>query len=98
MKLHFTPSELAWLNYHVDRVIVLTAKRSEPKSELMARTAARMRYKFTPNAQTVYLNGNERALLVTLCGYRAAHMPDNPLSVEEAPVVRGILTKLGGQS
>lgn len=91
MKLTFDPNQCQYLH----RLVQALAKM--PEEPEISRVAHKLRYKFTPSQSPTlaYLNGRDRALLISLMQYRIERITE--LS-NEYPVVSGILTKLRGQA
>lgn len=89
MKFSFTPDELTWLHGVVDRLIHISAKSALPE---VANKAAKMRYKFAPNALHVFLNTEERKALSRLVSHRLEALGPTSISTEY-----GLLTSLKGK-
>lgn len=90
MKFTFETTQLAYLN------LVVSALADMPSAPLDAQKVLRkMKYKFTPNASLVFLNGRERKLLDEVLVYRAGQLKHMELYDGEYQLIEGIAGRLG---
>lgn len=88
MKVAFTQPELAWLNDKTNKLMRVCAGTNNVP---LQRVAAKMRYKFTPNASVCYLTQKESAALFALVEARVVELePQGP----EALMMKEIVRKL----
>jgi hypothetical protein len=93
MKLVFNEAELAWLH---ETALAIGATAFNMKNTEMARLAGRIRYKFTPNAAAVFLNGKERRLVLDVVSYAKERAQGLEVLSPDRAVMDSIETKLKG--
>lgn len=91
MKFTFRPEETAWLHEFINQVLIMSKSREDFAP--MARTAAKMRYKFHGLPKLVYLGGKERALLSSMIDYRIERM-ETDLTNPERTLLKELRAKL----
>jgi hypothetical protein len=91
MKIVFDAAELTWLHEFVNQTLMVARGREDFAP--LARTAAKMRYKFHGIPSYVNLTGKERALLSEMIDYRLGSLRGDLMSVE-APLLKQIRERL----
>jgi hypothetical protein len=95
MKLTFTEQECTWLSAMVAALAVL-AGRDFKRDPGVARTAHKMKYKFSGRPNYVWLGRKERELLESAANYRLAKLESTAEGVltKEVETLRPLVTKL----
>lgn len=93
MKIIFTNHELQYLREKIEVILHLMRKAKEVNL-LEVRAAAKMRYKFTPNANNSYLGNKERNLLLDILTYRQNMLVNMADINNEFNIVQSLLEKL----
>lgn len=93
MRFTFTAKELEFLHAYTQRTLFVASARREDDGGALLRLVSKMKYKFTPNATTVYLTANERKAARALVDYALRDATE--LDVGEIPdMLRGLQEKL----
>ena len=94
MKIVFAPKELEWLNATTLSLSAVAARRRDDDDGKLMRLAAKMKYKFTPNASYVNLTGRERDLVLDIVRYAKTQLTGLNAVGEEAEVLSSIEGKV----
>ena len=93
MRIAFTPEELKYLSDNVNKVLAVVRHRDITSG--LARTVAKMRYKFSPNAAITFLTQKERAFLLDLLSYRQMDLVKRGSISSEVDNIQQLIDKLG---
>lgn len=94
MKLNFELPEANWLHAVINQAILVVSRDRPARGAPDFKLLRKMRHKFGPGSQTVWLTSRERHLLHDLADYRLGAMADLDRLGSEYSVVQGIKQKV----
>lgn len=93
MRFNFSELELQFLHAYTQRTLFVASARKGDDGGALLRLVSKMKYKFTPNASTVYLTAKEKKAARALVDYALRGSSD--LETGDIPeMLRGLKEKL----